>query len=91
MASGAAREANRTARVTSSAQKANDVGARIVRQIGKGVLDEAQVASVVGDTQARTTVSGKAAQILPFIRFPRVSETVEGPVERYVEDDGATP
>ena len=47
--------------------------------------------STDGTTIARTTVSGKAAQILPFINFPRVSETVEGPVERYVEDDGATP
>ena len=36
-------------------------------------------------------MSGKASQILPFLRFPRVSETVEGPIERYVEDDGALP
>ena len=43
VASGAAREAARTARVTGSAQKAQAVGDRIVRDIGKGVLDEATV------------------------------------------------
>ncbi len=89
VASGAAREASRTARVTGDAQKARAVGTRIVRDIGKGVLDDARVEPVVGARQARVTVSGKAAQILPFLRFPRVSETVEGPIERYVEDDGA--
>ena len=63
-----------------------DVGERIVRQIGKGVLDDAQVVPQVGAEQARVTVSGKASQILPFLPIPRVSETVEGPVERFVQD-----
>ena len=89
VASGAAREATRTARVTHDGQKAQAVGDRIVRDIGKGVLNEARVEPFVGAEEARVTVSGKAAQILPFIHFPRVSETVEGPIERYVEDDGA--
>ncbi|MEO7942870.1 MAG: TadE/TadG family type IV pilus assembly protein [Marmoricola sp.] len=89
VASGAAREAARTARVTGSAQQAQDVGDRIVRDIGKGVLNQARVVPVVGQRQARVTVSGEASQILPFLPIPRVSETVEGPIERYVEDDGA--
>ena len=89
VASGAAREAARTARVTGDGAKAQAVGDRIVRDIGKGVLNDARVEPQVGETQARVTVSGKASQILPFIRFARVTETVEGPIERYVEDTGA--
>jgi Flp pilus assembly protein TadG len=86
VASGAAREAARTARVTGNAGQAQAVGERIVRQIGRGVLDDARVEPRVGAEQARVTVSGQASQILPFLPIPRVSETVEGPVERFVQD-----
>ena len=93
VASGAAREAARTARVTGDAGKAKAVGDRIVAQIGRGVLDDAQVVPQVGAEQARVTVSGQASKILPFLPIPRVSETVQGPIERYVPDQaaGATP
>jgi Flp pilus assembly protein TadG len=86
VASGAAREAARTARVTGDAGQARAVGERIVRQIGQGVLDEAEVVPRVGAEQARVTVSGQASRILPFLPIPRISETVEGPVERFVQD-----
>jgi Flp pilus assembly protein TadG len=86
VASGAAREAARTARVTGNAGQARQVGERIVSQIGKGVLDDARVVPQVGTEQVRVTVSGQASQILPFLPIPRVSETVEGPLERYVPD-----
>ena len=86
VASGAAREAARTARVTGDAGQAQAVGERIVRQIGEGVLDDARVEPQVGLEQARVTVSGKASQILPFLPIPRVSETVQGPIERYIPD-----
>jgi Flp pilus assembly protein TadG len=86
VASGAAREAARTARVTGNAAQAQAVGERIVAQIGKGVLDQAQVVPQVGAEQARVTVSGEASKILPFLPIPRVSETVQGPVERFVQD-----
>ena len=86
VASGAAREAARTARVTGDAGAAKAVGERIVGQIGKGVLDQAQVVPQVGEEQARVTVSGQASKILPFLPIPRVSETVQGPVERFVQD-----
>ena len=89
VASGAAREAARTARVTQDAGAASDVADRIIDQIGKGVLDNPQVAANVGTEQARVTVSGEASKILPFLPIPRVSETVQGPIERYVPDDGA--
>jgi Flp pilus assembly protein TadG len=86
VASGAALEAARTARVTGDAGQAKAVGERIVSQIGQGVLDEASVEPRVGAEQARVTVSGKASKILPFLPIPRVSETVAGPVERFVQD-----
>ena len=88
VASGAAREAARTARVTGSEAQAQAVGERIVRQIGEGVLDNARVVPQVGLEQARVTVTGRASQILPFLPIPEVSETVQGPVERFVEDTG---
>ncbi len=88
VASGAAREAARTARVTGNAAQAKAVGERIVNQIGQGVLDQAQVVPQVGEEQARVTVSGQASKILPFLPIPRVTETVEGPVERFVQDTG---
>jgi Flp pilus assembly protein TadG len=91
VASGAAREANRTARVTGNGQQAKAVGDRIVAQIGKGVLDDATVVPRIGVEQAQVTVSGEAKQILPFLPIPRVSETVAGPIERFVPDDGAAP
>jgi len=86
VASGAAREAARTARVTGDAGQAQAVGERIVRQIGQGGLDEAQVVPQVGAEQARVTVSGEASKILPFLPIPRISETVAGPIERFVQD-----
>ena len=79
-------EAARTARVTGDAGQAKQVGERIVNQIGKGVLNGATVAPTVGAERARVTVSGEASQILPFLHIPPVSETVEGPIERYVPD-----
>ena len=88
VASGAAREAARTARVTGNAAQAKAVGERIVNQIGQGVLNQAQVVPQVGEEQARVTVSGQASKILPFLPIPRVTETVEGPVERFVQDTG---
>ncbi len=88
VASGAAREAARTARVTSDAGAAKAVGDRIIAQIGKGVLDDARVVPQVGEDQARVTVSGEAKKLLPFLPVPRVSETVEGPIEKFVEDTG---
>jgi len=87
VASGAAREAARTARVTGNAAQAQAVGERIVRQIGEGVLDDARVLPQVGPERARVTVSGQASKILPFLPIPRVTETVEGPIERFVQDD----
>ena len=62
---------------------------RIIAQIGKGVLDDARSSRMSGAEQARVTVSGEASKVLPFLPDPRVSETVQGPIERFVPDDGA--
>ncbi len=87
VASGAAREAARTARVTGNAGQARAVGERIIAQIGDGVLDNARVVPQVTAEQARVTVTGEASKILPFLPIPQVSETVQGPRERFVPDD----
>jgi hypothetical protein len=88
VASGAAREASRTARVTGSRTQAQAVGDRIVKQIGKGVLDQATVDPRIQGDEVSVTVKGQAAKILPFLKIPEVSETVVGPIEQYIEDDG---
>jgi Flp pilus assembly protein TadG len=91
VASGAAREGARTARVTGSGAAGQSSSERVVRQLGAGVLNDATVHSTVADDRARVTVSGEASTLLPFLPVPRISETVEGPVERFVPDDGAKP
>ena len=91
VASGAAREAARTARVTGDGGQARVVGERIIEQIGEGVLDNATVTPQIGAEQASVTVSGEASQILPFLPIPRVVETVQGPLERYIQDDAVAP
>jgi len=84
-ASAVARETARVARVTGDAAEARQVGNRYVGNIGKGVLDDhAIVIRAVGTDRVRVTVSGRAQQILPF-GVPRVSQTVEGPIEQFVE------
>jgi Flp pilus assembly protein TadG len=91
VASGAAREAARVARVTGDGGAASQRAFNMIQNIGSGVLDNPNVDVEVNDVRARVTVSGKASEILPFLPFPRVSETVEGPRERFVPDDGAAP
>jgi hypothetical protein len=44
-----------------------DVADRIITQIGKGVLDDAQVSTNVGAEQARVTVSGEASKVVPAV------------------------
>jgi Flp pilus assembly protein TadG len=91
VASGAAREGARSARVTGSGAAGQGAAQRIVDQLGKGVLDDTVIASSVKDHQARVTVSGKASQLLPFLPITGVSETVEGPLEEFVQDRDRTP
>lgn len=89
VASGAAREASRVARVTGDGGAASERAFRTINNIGDGVLDRPNVRVAVGAERARVTVSGEASKILPFLPIPRVTETVEGPIERFVPDGGA--
>ncbi|HET6699585.1 MAG TPA: TadE/TadG family type IV pilus assembly protein [Nocardioidaceae bacterium] len=86
-ASAAAREANRVARVTGDQAQGRQTGVAYAARIGGGILENVDVqVNVAGGAVATTVVSGEAQQLLPFLPPPRVSERVEGPVERFVED-----
>jgi len=84
-ASAVAREAARVARTTGSAQQAHEAGVQYAQNIGKGVLEDYDVTvTMVGDDRVRVTVTGHAQEISP-VGVPTVSQTVEGPLERFVE------
>jgi Flp pilus assembly protein TadG len=87
VASGAAREGNRVARVTGSTAQGTSEAEQSIAGMGSGVLENTQV--VVEDLggEMRTTVSGSAASILPFVDPPVVTEVVRGPVEQFQFDD----
>jgi Flp pilus assembly protein TadG len=86
-ASGAAREAARVARVTGDAAQGQEAGEQMVANIGSGVLENAVVlVRPAGVQEMQAVVSGEAQGLLPFLDPPRVSETVQGPVERFVPD-----
>ena len=82
-ASAAAREAARVARVEADRSLAIQAGKDYVRRIGDGVLEDARITvELIGDGRVRVTVTGKAQQLSP-IGVPRVSQTVEGPIEQF--------
>ena len=84
-ASAVAREAARVARTSLSNTEAQQAGERYADQIGGGILTDARVrVEPVGDDGVRVTVTGEAQKISP-IGVPRVSQTVEGPLEQFVE------
>ena len=83
----AAREAARTARVTDDPSQGEQSGRTYAANLGGGYLDDVTVEVVrVGATQIRATVRGTAPSIIPLFGLQRVSEDVQGPVERFVED-----
>ncbi|WP_245527735.1 TadE/TadG family type IV pilus assembly protein [Aeromicrobium marinum] len=86
-ASASAREAARVARVTGDATQGQAKGESLARDLGRGVLDDVdvQVVQIDGD-RMRATVSGRAPGILPFLTPPRVSDSVQGPIEQFVQD-----
>jgi len=86
VASGAAREGNRVARVTEDRGAGTAKAAELTDALGGGVLEDVRIDVVrVGD-EMETTVSGHAMKVIPFIDPPRVSETVRGPVEMFVAE-----
>ena len=84
-ASAVARETARVARATGDIADARRNGSEYAENIGKGVLEGYKIEIVaVGNDKVRVTVTGHAQEILPF-GVPEVSQTVEGPIERFVE------
>ena len=83
-ASAVARETARTARVTGNGAEAKQVGQQYADNIGGGILEDYEITvELVGDDEVRVTVTGQAQKISP-IGVPRVSQTVQGPLEQFV-------
>lgn len=85
-ASAVAREAARVARVTGSVEQGRVAGYQYAGNIGRGVLEDVDVNVVpVGGDRVRAVVSGRAQELAPVV-VPRVSQTVEGPIEQFQVD-----
>lgn len=85
-ASATAREAARVARVTGSEAQGRTAGYQYARNIGKGILGNVSVRFLpAGPDRVRAEVSGEAQQLVPVL-VPRVTQTVEGPVEEFKVD-----
>lgn len=89
VASAAAREAARVARVEGGTDLARahgeDRGFNYVEAIGSDVLLGVDVDVVLVGDQVRATVSGTAVEVIPGFS-PLISETVQGPVESFRPD-----
>lgn len=87
--SAAAREAARTARVTGDESAGRARGYDYADSLGGGLLArvDVRVNAVNGNTEMRAVVSADGEQLLPFIDRPRLTEAVQGPIERFIEDD----
>jgi len=86
-ASATAREAARVARVYADEARARQAGYHYADNIGDGVLEDVHITVTrVGDNRVRVTVTGHAQEISP-IGVPTVSQTVEGPIEEFEDDD----
>ncbi|MDO9454772.1 MAG: TadE/TadG family type IV pilus assembly protein [Nocardioides sp.] len=83
-ASAVAREAARVARTSGSAAEAQAAGRRYADNIGGGVLEGATIKVDIQGDNVRVTVTGTAQEISP-VGVPTVSQTVEGPLEQFVE------
>lgn len=87
--SAAAREAARTSRITGDTDKGEARGKEYANSLGRGLLSDIDVSArfVNDDTEVRVRVEADGEQLLPFIPAPRLSEEVQGPLERFVEDE----
>jgi len=89
-----AREAARVARVgggTGTAlADARAQGLTFAASIGHGVLFNPSVVVVqIGAGQVRATVTGDALNLVPGVRFGRITATVQGPIEAFRADTAA--
>lgn len=90
VASAAAREAARSARIDGGTQDAlaaaEQHGEAYAAQIGAGALTDVTVDVVlVGDDEVRATVTGRSMEIVDGLA-PRVTQSVQGPIEEFRPD-----
>ncbi|TDE00050.1 pilus assembly protein [Jiangella asiatica] len=89
IAAAAAREAAREARIgggTPAALAAAEArGREYAEAVGNGHLIEIEVDAVTIGDNVRVTVSGRATELIEDLA-PRVSQTIEGPIEQFVPD-----
>ena len=89
IASAAAREAAREARIgggtPAALAAAESRGYEYAQVVGNGHLVEIEVDAVQVGENVRVTVSGRATEIVNNLA-PRVSQTVEGPIEQFLPD-----
>jgi hypothetical protein len=89
--SAAAREASRTARTTGDREAGIARGYDYADELGGGLLRRVDVdvdfVNGAPPRDARAEVSADGEQLLPFIKRPRLHETVEGPLEQFREDE----
>lgn len=85
-ASAVAREAARVARVTGDTAAGEQAGRQYAANIGNGTLEavDVDVAPIAG-ARVRAVVSGRAQELIPAL-VPRVTQTVEGPIEEFKVD-----
>jgi Flp pilus assembly protein TadG len=87
-ASSAAREAARTVRTTLDRDAAEAAGTAYTAKIGKGILEDVTVSvEPIGTDEVRVVVTGHALKITPFLDPPTVSQSVQGPLETFRDDE----
>lgn len=86
-ASAVARESARVARTSDGDVAAGErAGYQYAANIGQGILNDVDVNVVpVAGNRVRAVVSGRAQELSPVL-VPRVSQTVEGPIEEFRQD-----
>lgn len=87
----AAQEGVRVARAeNSSAGEGSGISRNFVRDAGgNDVLTGLGISARRGTTQAEVTVTGRSLSVIPGIPGFSVSQTAEGPVERFTDSGGS--
>lgn len=88
--SSAARQAGRVARSDGGPGQANAVARDYATKVGHGLVTDVVVDITAVDgasgPEMRVVVTGQALQLVPGVAAPRVSKTVQGPVETFRAD-----
>lgn len=95
--SSSARQAARAARTGAGTEQANAVATAVARdyvtKVGLGLVTgvQVQVSNVTGASgpEIKVVVTGQTLQLVPGVAAPKVSKTVQGPVETFRADTQA--